>query len=148
MIGILTDYYFMSEIVQRKSHRLDCLQSTGHYPLFEAIAQRSKNGKFYLYCSKVPKSFKADAHRQADRIISNSDNISSIFVPNLEKPLLGYGDVRGTNDALLFRFSNDDKQLEIFVARGYKHNAMNLYNLFAEGELDEDIKALIMRAKQ
>ena len=94
----------------------------------------------------MPQCFQANTNRQADRIISHTDNISSIFIPNIKKPLLGYGDVRGTDDALLFKFSKNDKELEIYVARGYKHNALQLYNMFAEGELDGDIEALKQRA--
>jgi hypothetical protein len=139
---ILTDYYMMQEIKVLKSHRLDCIASTGEYLPFESIAQRARDKRFFLYYNGVPDTFSMDAKRKADRAITNGDNISSVFIPDLENQLQGYGDTKGTNDALLFLFSRDYKQLEIFIARGYKNDVKGLFDLFADGELDADIEAL------
>lgn len=144
---ILTDYYLLQEIKPLKSHRFDCVASTGEYEPFETIAQRSKVKRFFCYYNGVPSTFSADAQRKADRAITNGDNISSVFIPDLENPLKGYGDTKGTNDGLLFLFSEDYKQLEIFVARGYKNNIQNLCNLFLDKELDDEITALKSRVK-
>ena len=139
---ILTDYYLLQELKVIKSHRFDCIASTGGYIPFETIAQRTKDKKLFLYYSEVPNTFKSDIKRKADRVLTNGNNISSVFIPELENPYLGYGDTKGTNDALLFRFSEDYKQLEIFVARGYKNNVKGLFNLFYDGELNEEINKL------
>ena len=48
---------------------------------------------------------------------------------------------------MLFLFSEDYKQLEIFIARGHKRNRVNLYNLFADGELDDEVEAMRKAAK-
>lgn len=144
---ILTDYYLMREVKVRKSHRLDCVASTGEYPPFEYIAQKSRDKCFFLYYNGVPETFSMNAQRKADRAITNGDNISSVYIPDLENPLLGYGDTRGTNDALLFLFSQDYKQLEIFVARGYKNNSKGLFNLFADGELSGEIDRMRKQVK-
>ena len=37
--------------------------------------------------------------------------------------------------------------MEVFVARGYRNNIKNLYSLFLDGELDEEIDELRRRAK-
>jgi hypothetical protein len=137
---IITDYYRMQELKKLKSHRFDCVASTGGYPPFEEIAKRSRSKRFFFYYSEVPSTFSGDAKRRADRVITNTDNISSVFVPDLEKPLLAYGDTRGTNDAILFEFSPDYKGVEVFIARGYKNNQRALFNLFAEGELEQDLE--------
>ena len=137
---ILTDYYLMKEIKRLKSHRFDCTASTGGYDPFEAIAARSKDKRFFFYYNGVPDTFSARAQRKADRVITNSQNISSVYIPDLKgNPLKGYGDVKGTSDALLFLFADDYKQIELFVARGFKNNVKNLCTLFVDGELEGDI---------
>lgn len=145
---ILTDYYKMQEIRVRKSHRFDCTASTGGYNPFEAIGGkcRDKVKRFFFYYGGVPESFNAHAQRKADRVITNGDNLSSVYIPDLDNPLLGYGDMRGTNDALLFLFTDDYKQIEIFVARGYKNNAKGLFTLFADGELADEVAHLRQQA--
>ena len=144
---ILTDYYRLQVLKPTKSHRMDCTASTGEYPLFEAMAARSKVGRLFLYVTKVPERFAADAQRRADRSINNGTNISSIYVPNLEMPNLGFGDVAGTEDALLLKFEGaDDETLHLYVARGYKNNAIALYQLWTDGGLDEEVATLQKRA--
>lgn len=145
---ILTDFYKMQELKSLKSHRFDCVASTGGYMPFEEIANRAKAGRFFFYYTNVPDAFTARAQRKTDKAITNGHNISSVYIPDLTEPLKGYGDVRGTCDGLLFQFSEDYKQLEIFVARGYKHNIKNLFNLYLDGELDNELEALRKRAGQ
>jgi hypothetical protein len=143
---ILTDYYLMQELKVLKSHRFDCVASTGEYEPFETIAQRSRVKRFFFYYNGIPDTFSAEAQRKADRAITNGDNISSVFIPDLNNPLKGYGDTKGTNDGLLLLFTEDYKQVEVFVARGYKNNIKNLCNLFLDGELDDEMNALRQRA--
>ena len=64
------------------------------------------------------------------------------------EPLKGYGDTANSDDALLFNFSDDYKRLEIFVARGFRNNQKQLFELFLDGELDEEIKTLKKRAEE
>ncbi len=144
---ILTDYYKMREIRECKSHRFDCVASTGEYEPFERIAQRSKVNRFFFYYNGVPDTFSMNAQRKADRVITNCESISSVYVPELETPLRGYGDTKNTNDCLLFLFSEDYKQIEVFVARGYKHDSKGLYYSFADGERDGEMEILRKRAK-
>ena len=143
---ILTDYYLLKELKQLKSHRFDVVATTGGYPPFEEIANRSKGGRFFCYYNGVPETFSPNAQRKADRAITNTKNISSVFIPDLTNPLIGYGDTKGTADALLFLFSEDYKQLEIVVARGYRNNARNLYNLLSDGGLEDELAVLRTRA--
>ena len=144
---ILTDYYKLQVLKVMKSHRFDCTASTGEYPLFEEIAKRARSGRFYCYYNGVPDTFSANAKRKADRAFTNKDNISSVFITDLANPLNGCGDVKGTNDGLLFLFSDDYSTVEWFVARGYKNNIKNLFNMFADGELEDELNCLRERAK-
>lgn len=119
----LTDYYKMAKLPTCKSKlRFDCITSTGGYEPFEERAQRGRDKRFKFYYGGTPDTFSADAQRKADRVITDTTNISSVYTPDLDNPLLGYGDVAHTNDALLFLFSEDYREIEIFVARGLKNH--------------------------
>lgn len=142
---ILSDYYRLErlpEFAQNRTPRFDCTASTGSYQAFEAMAAKSRVKRFYCYYNGVPDTFSDHARTKADRAITNSQNISSVFIPNLDKPLLGYGDVKGTNDAILFTFAPDYNSMEIFIARGYKSNARALFNHFQNGDLNGEAEAI------
>jgi len=141
---ILTDFYQMDKQPDQKSKlRIDCKKSTKSYPDFESL--RNKAGAFFFYFGDVPNQFGGNVHRKADKAVTKVKNISSVFVPDITKRF-GYGDVRGTQDALLFVFSNDYKQIDVFVARGQRNNCKSLYNLFADGELTEEMEGLKQQA--
>lgn len=144
----LTDYYKMAKLPNCKSKlRFDCVASTGGYEPFEERAQRGRDKRFKFYYGGTPDTFTANAQRKADRAITDGESISSVFTPDLDNPLLGYGDTKGTNDALLFLFSEDYRQIEIFVARGLKNHSKGLFALYADGELSEEIEQLRAQAK-
>ena len=144
----LTDYYKMAKLPTCKSKlRFDCVASTGGYEPFEERAARGRDKRFKFYYSGTPDTFTANAQRKADRVITDTTNISSVFAPDLDNPLLGYGDTVGTGDALLFLFSDDYRQIEIFVARGLKNHAKGLFALFADGELADEMEYLRQQAK-
>lgn len=143
----LTDYYKMAKLPTCKSKlRFDCVASTGGYEPFEEKAQRGRDKRFKFYYGGTPDTFTANAQRKADRAITDGESISSVFTPDLDNPLLGYGDTKGTNDALLFLFSEDYRQIEIFVARGLKNHSKGLFALYADGELSEEIEQLRAQA--
>lgn len=144
----LTDYYKMMKLPTCKSKlRFDCVASTGGYEPFEERAQRGRDKRFKFYYGGTPDTFSADAQRKADRVITDTTNISSVYTPDLDNPLLGYGDVAHTNDALLFLFSEDYREIEIFVARGLKNHQKGLFSLFADGELADEVEQLRQLAK-
>ncbi len=142
-----SDYYKMKTLKVTKSHRLDCVASTGDYEPFEMRASRSRDKRFHCYHNDVPQRFSANALRKASYAITDGNNISSVYIPDTEQPLKGYGDMKGTNDALLFLYSPDYNELEIFVARGGKHHVKNLSALFLDGELDWEMEELRKKAK-
>lgn len=144
----LTDYYKMVKLPTCKSKlRFDCVASTGGYEPFEERAARGRDKRFKFYYGGTPDTFTANAQRKADRVITDTTSISSVFTPDLDNPLLGYGDTVGTGDALLFLFSEDYRQIEIFVARGLKNHSKGLFALYADGELSEEIEQLRAQAK-
>lgn len=146
---ILTDYYRLerlAEFLMNRTPRFDCKASTGEYPPFEDIARKSRVKRFFCYYNGLPNSFSENAKNKAERCITNTNSISSVFIPSLDKQQLGYGDVKGTQDALLFVFSPDYSSMEIFVARGYKNNQKRLFNLLYDNELVEEMHRLRNRA--
>lgn len=146
---ILTDYYRLvrlQEYAQNKTPRFDCIASTGEYPKFEEMAARSKVKRFYCYYNGIPDSFSNRVRQKAERAITSTKNISSVFIPNINKPLFGFGDVKGTQDAILFIFSADYNLMEIFIARGYKHQQRALYNAMLMGDLNNEIAQIRQRA--
>lgn len=145
---ILTDYYRFEKLSDQKSKmRIDCTGSTESYNPLESF--RSKNGDLFLYLGDNTHT-RAGKERKSDLALSKTTHISSIYNPDLEKPFW-YGDMRGTSDAFLFvhkDFSLVDGRIqagavvELFVARGQRNNRNSLYNLLADGELNDEIEAL------
>ena len=159
---ILTDYYKFVKTAKKSKTRLDCVASTGSYQEFEEKLKKKdykgtrtsdpyKAGDLLIYFGVVPDRFGGSIHQKADKSITmESKNLSGVFVPDPEG-LLGYGDVRGTGDALLFEFENfsvvdgeiqEGSTLEIFVARGKSKDRVALYNVFSDGGLDYEKEAL------
>lgn len=164
---ILTDYYRFDRLASKAKSRMDCTFSTRSYPEFEerAITRALKAterrdaveaGGIIIYYNDVPTQFAGVVHRKADKSISiKGSNLSSIYVPDITKNI-AYGDFKGTTDALLFVFTDlevingaiqDGGIIEIFVARGKSKDRVPLFELFASGELDEEMNELKSRAK-
>ncbi len=137
---ILTDYYKMAKLPEVKSKlRIDCTASTKSYPEFETM--RNKKEALFFFFGDVPDSFSGNAKRKADKALTKTKSISSIYVPDIQKKY-AFGDMVGTLDALLFIFNNDYSEIEIFIARGQKNNVRQLYNTFSDGELNNEIEQL------
>lgn len=165
-MSILTDYYCFEKIALRSKTRLDCTASTKSYPEFEekratrankATYKRdeTKVGDLMIYLGDVPEQFGGNAKRKADKSITiKGKNLSSVYVPDPSNNY-GYGDVRGTADALLFVFDGveivngnipQEAAIEVFVARGKSKDRVPLYNLLTDGELDEEMSELRAKA--
>jgi hypothetical protein len=123
--------------------RRDCIASTKSYPDFESL--RNRQGKLFVYFGDVPQQFGGDVHKKADKAITKTKNISSVYVPDITQNS-SFGDVKGTTDALLIINNPDYSELEIFVARGYKNHRLNVWQNFIAGEYDIDIANLRKQA--
>ncbi|KAA6321754.1 hypothetical protein EZS27_028635 [termite gut metagenome] len=137
---ILTDYYKFEHLPDTKSKmRMDCTASTKSYQEFEIL--RNKKEELFVYLGNVPDTFGGSVHRKADKAITKTKNISSVFVPDIESGF-AYGDVKGTQDAILIITNKDYTPIDIFVARGQRNNRIQIFNLFSDGELDSEIAEL------
>lgn len=142
---IFTDYYKGQKLTDAAS-RYDVTQSSKSYEYFEnlLINKRKFNvgGISFNYVPR-PTSFKAMPERKAEMAITKgSVSISSVFVPDLKNHLVAFGDINGTNDALILIFSSDFKTIEILVARGYGNSGLTLWDEVIEGNLNEEIEAI------
>ncbi|MEI8201614.1 MAG: hypothetical protein WCH34_01290 [Bacteroidota bacterium] len=143
---ILTDYYKAEKLPESKSKlRYDVTASTGHYEPFEAL--KNKKNELFFYYGDVPDNFNSLVKRKADKCITKTKNISSVFVPDITLPF-AYGDVNSTSDALIILFNENYTTIEIFVARGQRNNKRNLYFLLTDGELQNEIEMLRKKANE
>lgn len=143
---ILSDYYLLEKLPLSKSKmRYDVTESTGGYQSFETL--KNKAGQLFFYYGDVPDRFNARVKRRADKCISKTHNISSVFVPDVTLPF-AYGDVNFSSDAILLVFKDDYRVIELYVARGQKNNQRNIYNLLCDGELNNEIQLLKEHAQK
>jgi len=141
---LITDYYFFEKLTDQKSkYRRDAVVSTHSYLPLEQL--RNKQGKLFVYLTGLPDSFNSTIKRKAELAITKTHNLSSIIMPDAGSGL-GFGDLKGTNDALLFRVTPDLTAIEVYVCRGLKYQKQNLFMQLAAGELDEEIAAIEAKA--
>ena len=144
---ILTDYYKGEKLPETKAKtRYDVTCSYGSYEYFETKLKTKKGGLSFHF-GDTPDHFKFSGRQKPDKCISKTDNISSVFVPDVLLPF-GFGDINHTADAILLIFSNDWQTIEIFIARGQRNNRRNLYHLLCDNELDHEIEILRNDAKK
>lgn len=87
------------------------------------------------------KSIKKPNHR----LVSNKGtHISGIFIPDITKPNIAFGDIKGTKDMLILILK--DSTIEIFVAVGKKNIENSISCLIYDGELDAKMNELRQRA--
>lgn len=150
---ILTDYYrFEKKPGQNSKMRMDCTASTQSYNPFEAL--RNKNNVLFVYVGDNSYT-EAGERGKSDLALSRGEHITSLNTLYPEQPFW-YGDFHKTPDALLMihkgfeRYADgrvaDGSTIEIFVARGYRANRLNLFAEFIDGVLSDDMEALRKRA--
>ena len=142
---ILTDYYKFEHLADCKSPtRRDCTASTQTYPDFECL--RNKHGELFVHFGDVPHRFGGDVHKKADKAITKTKNISSVYFPDVTQNT-AFGDVKGAEDSILILCTPDHSILEIFVARGQKKNRLNVWQNYIAGEYDFEVENLRKSAK-
>lgn len=164
----MIDSYFRLEILSnevralnkiKSSNRFDCTCFYGDYPGIEPF--KNKKGMFFLYLNTASKFIKANKNRISDLVLLGSGlNFTSLYNETNESKYYGYanenfklknGQLNPTflykNDAYLFRIDNKCKTLEIFILKGQKGMISNIYQMFIDGEFDEEINSLIEQSK-
>lgn len=148
---IFTDYYKAQKLTPAES-RYDVVLSTQSYEHFEnlLINKRKFNvgGLSFNYVDR-PASFNGNSNRLTEKAITKGNsNISSVYVPSIFNHLFAYGDINTTNDALILVFSQDYTSIEIFIARGYKNDSMDLFQQFVANEFEHEIELLRAKSRE
>lgn len=123
----------------KSAFRLDLVS---YSEIYEPIYKPNKAGDVWIYLSPYTDNIKASSNRKGAMTISTREgnHISSVFIPNLERHTLAFGDVMSTNDAIIFLIG--DGMLDMFIAKGKKHSVNGLFDLLLDGELDAEIQFL------
>jgi len=127
--------------------RFDCTESTADYLHFEQFLKNAigyNTGGLSLHLGVRPASWNSRGHK-ADQAVTKNKNISTLFLPDIKKPNVFYGDAKGTSDALIMVLSIDN--LEIYIAKGLKNIQSDVCYEFSSGGLDSEIEALKARVK-
>ena len=101
-----------------------------------------RQDKAWVYLISVPEHIEGNQKRKSESCLTGGDGkyVSGVFIPDIQRSGMGYGDIKGTTDAALFLIS--ENSLEILIAKGKKNTAFALYQLLADGEFDSEIEAL------
>jgi len=144
------DAYYLAYKDQNKKTRFDVEGTCGTYDLFERLLLNKKEpnkGGLACYLVDQPSRWGKRAERKTDKAITKGAfNISSVRMPD-PKINIGYGDVKNTQDALIFVFNKEWTAMEIFIARGQKNNSLNIYQLCIDGELEDEMNDLRSKAE-
>jgi hypothetical protein len=113
---------------------------------YELLHRPNKKGEVVVYLTAVPDCIESHSQRKPALSLSISGiYISGLYIPDLKKPEIAFGDVKGTEDAILCVMG--ENQLEIFIAKGKKALSHQFYQLFHDGA-DIDLEAEIADHRQ
>jgi len=141
---ILSNYYRF--IKGSGKTRFDCTHSTGDYETFEVL--RNKDGDLFIHITGSEADYiKANANRKSDFKLSKTKHLSSVYILNLENPVLAYGDILENQSALIILFDLDMKAFEVFIAKGYRSHISAICNAVAAGEMEAEMEFLRNKAK-
>lgn len=142
-MAVITEAYRLGRGYAISPSRYDTIKQAGRYQPLEQH-KSSRDIAPFVYLTKVPRGWSNHAKDNAEYTLNNGkSNVSSIYIPEpLRYPNVGFGDMKGTNDALIIHLSEDCNTLSIMVARGQKLNARAVYEAYIRGELNHDIHQL------
>lgn len=141
----LNSYYKFKRTTGKS--RFDCIESTADYLHFEQFLTNAigyNKGGLSLHLGGRPEKWNTRGHR-SDQAITKKENISTLYLSDIKKPTVFYGDAKGTSDTLIMIVKADT--LEIFIAKGLKNIQSDVCYEFSNGGLDSEIEALKARVK-
>ena len=146
-----TAYYRCERTATKSKYRLDCIAATNNYPVFEAMRAAKKRGAtnrgdLFVYFLDVPNQFGGDIHNKATKSLTTSQgkNLSSIIAPD-HSSRYAFGDVVGTNDAILFVV--DLPAVEVYIFSGKAHKKKIIWQMACRGLLDKELEAMRAQAR-
>lgn len=101
---LFTDCYQFIKVEGKKT-RYDSGISTYSHPFFEDL-RNNKSGELTIYLVDRPDQWGGSTERRSDKALTKSDqNISSLIFPD-PTVNIAYGDIRGTEDAIILQFDD------------------------------------------
>lgn len=164
----MIDHYFKLECLPtevreankiKSNNRFDCTMFTSDYTGINPFI--NKKGMFFLYLSNANTIVKANQNRMSDFILTGSGlNFTSLYNENDDSKFYGYPNERFKlkdgrlnplfkykDDVYLFRINESYTSVEIFIIKNQKGFVSNLYQMFIDGEFDDEVEVLISKAK-
>ena len=135
-------FYQFRKVPEKKTlYLLEAFKN--EYPALHAISKR----KHQVYCYLTAGTSYIDSRRErkpAFTLCSNEQgHISGIYLPDLEEAAhLGYGDIKGTEDGLICKFSENYQVLEIYVIKGQKSIIDKWFWIMVDGELEQELEGI------
>ena len=139
-----TAYYRFDKLATKSVYRLDCVAATNNYKPFEAMRAAKKRGDtnrgdLFVYLLDVPKQFAIHNGATKSLTTSKGKNLSSIITPD-HASRYAFGDVRGTNDAILFAV--EQPAIEVYIFQNKAHQKRKIWEMACRGQLDEQLEAM------
>ena len=134
-MNVIDCYYRFEKLNPEKSKsRFDLVYNS---EIYEPVHNPNPNGQVFIYFGSNP-NIRARGYRKSDyTITARNKHLTSVFIPEIEKPHLAYGDY--TQDAILILLS--EKTIELLICKGKRNVLQNLFNLLYDSELNEEIEA-------
>src|ERR1043166_7145889 len=86
-----------------------------------------------IYQTITPEHINAHSKRKSDFGISAKGKwLSQVYIPDFSNRYKGFGDVKGTQDLILFNLSTDE--IELFILRGKKNYAGMIMTIFLDNK--------------
>ncbi|MCD8292053.1 MAG: hypothetical protein LUC91_11220 [Prevotella sp.] len=131
-----------------KSRRYNTVKSTGNYGPFERMARKSRDGIFYCYLYDAHENGPVYRDNGAVMQLVHNGYITGIFNYDVTCPDYAYGDMAGTEDALIFHFSLDRKIMVIFVAMNKKSVAKKIVSEIIAGKHGQDLNETVCKVRE
>lgn len=130
---MIIDNYSLYQKKQGKKHTFTLEKCSG---LYEAIHRCGKRAPFEipLYVTPVPDAVHCHSERKPALSLSGAGSVyySGLYIPDPERPELAFGDI--CLDAILF--IGHGEKAELFIAKGKKCVAAQLYSMLSDGDPD------------
>jgi hypothetical protein len=146
----------------KSKHRLDCIQYSGNYTGLLSFV--NSKGQLFFYLTPARGFISSDSKRVADwSLTNNSQNLSSIYIEDLDYPNLGFGYCNANPlllngqpnpmfeyrfDGYLFQVCPDYSVIELLVIPGGRNLIRLHYKKLIDGGYDAEIRTLRDEVRQ